>query len=68
MAIVTRATSKIAHICGVAVLLAIILGVQRRGAAAELLTPGFRPPAVPLVVVDPYFRYCLKCKRHDRNG
>ena len=23
----------------------------------ELLTPGFRPPSVPLVVIDPYIRY-----------
>ena len=66
MAIVTRATSKIAHICKVAVLLAIFTGVRQGETAAGLLTPGFRPPAVPLAVVDPYFRYVLKCRRHDR--
>lgn len=55
MAIVTRATSKIAHICKVAVLLAIFTGVRQGETAAGLLTPGFRPPAVPLAVVDPYF-------------
>ena len=26
---------------------------------ADRITPGFRPPAVPLTVVDPYFRFTL---------
>ena len=59
MAIVTCATSKIPRIFKIAILLAIFLGVQPRETAAGVITPGFRPPAVPLAVVDPYFRYVL---------
>ena len=56
MAIVTYTTSKILQIL---LLFGIFLGTQQREAAAQILTSGFRPPAVPLAVVDPYFRYVL---------
>ena len=35
----------------------LLLATRSEGTPAEYLTPGFRPPSVPLVVVDPYLRY-----------
>ena len=35
----------------------LLLATRSEGTPAKYLTPGFRPPSVPLVVVDPYLRY-----------
>ena len=47
-------------VVGLRTLLVVLLtvrGAESGGAAADYLTPGFRPPSVPLIVVDPYLRY-----------
>ena len=39
------------------VIVLLLLATRSEGTPAKYLTPGFRPPSVPLVVVDPYLRY-----------
>ena len=48
-------------VVGVSTLVVVLLATRSGGTAAEYLTPGFRPPSVPLVVVDPYLRYIVEC-------
>ena len=44
-------------VVGVSTLVVVLLAIRSEGTAANYLTPGFHPLSVPLVVVDPYFRY-----------
>ena len=44
-------------VVGVSTLVVVLLATRSEGN----LTPGFRPPSVPLVVVDPYLRYSVEC-------
>ena len=48
-------------VMGVATLVVVLLPTRSGGTAADYLTPGFRPPSVPLVVVDPYLRCSVEC-------
>ena len=47
-------------VVGVSTLVVVLLATRSGGTVAEYLTPGFRPPSVPLVVVDPYLRYSVE--------
>ena len=50
-------TVSVVGLCALLVILLTVRGAESGGAAAGYLTPGFRPPSVPLIVVDPYLRY-----------
>jgi len=50
-------TVSVVGLCTVLVVILTVRGAESGGAAAGYLTPGFRPPSVPLIVMDPYLRY-----------
>jgi len=50
-------TVSVVGLCALLVVHLTVRGAESGGAAAGYLTPGFRPPSVPLIVMDPYLRY-----------
>ena len=52
-----QSARTVVGLCALLVILLTVRGAESGGAAAGYLTPGFRPPSVPLIVMDPDLRY-----------
>ena len=59
-----QSARTVVGLCTLLVVLLTVRGAESGGAAAGYLTPGFRPPSVPLIVVDPYLRYVPAMVQH----